>query len=53
MTAVVLHILKGLAIAAREKQADVQLLRAEIRDLLCLYLDSRAAAMPEGKRKEE
>jgi AcrR family transcriptional regulator len=42
MTAVVLHILKGLAIAAPEKQADVQLLRAEFRDLLCLYLGSHA-----------
>ena len=44
MTAVVLHILKGLATAAPEKQGDARLLRAEFRDLLRLYL-SRAARM--------
>jgi AcrR family transcriptional regulator len=48
MTAVVLHILKGLAIAAPEKQADARLLRAEFRDLLCLYLGSRTAGTPSG-----
>ncbi len=45
MTAVVLHILKGLATAMPEKRAEARLLRAEFRDLLCLYL-SRAARMP-------
>jgi AcrR family transcriptional regulator len=42
MTAVVLHILKGLATAAPEKRADARLPRAELRDLLRLYLGSRA-----------
>ena len=42
MTAVVLHILKGLAIAAPEKPAEARLLRAEFGDLLRLYLGSRA-----------
>ena len=46
MTAVVLHILKGLATAAPEKPTDARLLRAEFRDLLCLYLGSRAAGAP-------
>jgi AcrR family transcriptional regulator len=41
MTAVVLHILKGLATAAPEKPAEARLLRAEIGDLLRLYLGSR------------
>jgi AcrR family transcriptional regulator len=42
MTVVVLHILKGLATAIPEKPADARLLRAEFRDLLGLYLGSRA-----------
>jgi hypothetical protein len=46
MTAVVLHILKGLATATPEKLADAPLLRAEFQDLLCLYLSSRAARTP-------
>jgi AcrR family transcriptional regulator len=46
MTVVVMHILKGLATAAPEKQADAQLLRAEFLDLLYLYLGSHAAGMP-------
>ena len=46
MTAVVLHILKGLATATPEKPADAPLLRAEFRDLLCLYLGSRVAGTP-------
>jgi AcrR family transcriptional regulator len=45
MTAVVLHILKGLGTATPEKRADARLLRAEFRDLLRLYL-SHAARMP-------
>jgi AcrR family transcriptional regulator len=48
MTAVVLHILKGLATATPEKLADACLLRAEFRDLLCLYLCSRVAGTPGG-----
>ena len=52
MTAVVLHILKGLATAAPEKPADARLLRSEFRDLLSLYLGSRAAQMPAHKGKE-
>jgi AcrR family transcriptional regulator len=44
MTAVVLHILKGLATATQEKRADARLLRAEFRDLLGLYLGSRGGA---------
>ena len=43
MTAVVRHILKGLATAKREKPTDARLLRAEFGDLLCLYLGSRVA----------
>jgi AcrR family transcriptional regulator len=43
MTAVVLHILKGLAAAASEKPAEARLLRAEFGDLLRLYLASRTA----------
>ena len=43
MTAVVLHALKGLATATPEKPATARLLRAEFRDLLRLYLNSRAA----------
>jgi AcrR family transcriptional regulator len=43
MTAVVLHILKGLATAAPEKPAEARLLRAEFGDLLRLYLGSRPA----------
>jgi AcrR family transcriptional regulator len=46
MTAVVLHILKGLATATPEKLADARLLRAEFRDLLRLYLSSRVAGTP-------
>ncbi|HEY1862378.1 MAG TPA: helix-turn-helix domain-containing protein [Roseiarcus sp.] len=46
MTAVVLHILKGLATATPEKPADARLLRAEFRDLLCLYLGSRGTGTP-------
>jgi hypothetical protein len=46
MTAVVLHILKGLATVTPEKLADAPLLRAEFRDLLCLYLGSRVAGAP-------
>lgn len=46
MTAVVLHILKGLATATPEKPSDARLLRAEFGDLLCLYLGSRAAGAP-------
>jgi AcrR family transcriptional regulator len=45
MTAVVLHILKGLAAITPEKLADAPLLRAEFRDLLDLYLGSRVAGM--------
>jgi AcrR family transcriptional regulator len=41
MTAVVLHILKGLATAMPEKPDEARRLRAEFRDLLCLYLGSR------------
>jgi AcrR family transcriptional regulator len=47
MTAVLLHILKGLATAAPEKPAEAQLLRTEFRDLLCLYLASRRTGAPE------
>jgi AcrR family transcriptional regulator len=43
MTAVVLHILKGLAAATSEKRGDARLLRAEFRHLLHLYLNSYAA----------
>jgi AcrR family transcriptional regulator len=43
MTAVVLHILKGLATVTPEKLADSPLLRAEFRDLLSLYFGSRVA----------
>jgi hypothetical protein len=46
MTAVVLHILKGLATAVPVKLGDARLHRAEFRDLLCLYLGSRAAGAP-------
>jgi AcrR family transcriptional regulator len=46
MTAVVLHILKGLATATPEKPDIARLLRAEFRDLLCLYLGSRVAETP-------
>jgi AcrR family transcriptional regulator len=46
MTAVVLHILKGLATVTPEKPADARRLRAEFRDLLCLYLGSRGAGIP-------
>jgi AcrR family transcriptional regulator len=46
MTAVVLHILKGLATVTPEKLADAPLLRAEFRDLLCVYLTSRVAGTP-------
>jgi AcrR family transcriptional regulator len=46
MTAVVLHILKGLATVTPEKLADAPLLRAEFRDLLGLYLGSRVAGAP-------
>ena len=49
MTAVVLHTVKGLATAKPEKRADVQLLRAEFRDLLRLYLALHAARMPQVK----
>jgi AcrR family transcriptional regulator len=45
MTAVVLHTLKGLAVAEPEKPAAARLLRAEYRELLCLYLSSCAARM--------
>ena len=48
MTAVVLHILKGLATATPEKRADAQLLRTEFRDLLRFYLGSRVAGTPSG-----
>jgi AcrR family transcriptional regulator len=48
MTAVVLHILKGLATVTPEKLADAPLLRAEFRDLLGLYLGSRVAGTPGG-----
>jgi hypothetical protein len=48
MTAVVLHILKGLATAMPEKPTDARLLRAEFGDLLCLYLGSRLAGAPGG-----
>jgi AcrR family transcriptional regulator len=48
MTAVVLHILKGLATAKPEKRADAQLLRTEFRDLLRFYLGSRVAGTPSG-----
>ena len=48
MTAVVLHILKGLATITPEKLAETPLLRAEFRDLLCLYLGSRVARAPSG-----
>jgi AcrR family transcriptional regulator len=41
MTAVALHILKGLATAMPEKLDEARRLRAEFRDLLCLYLGSR------------
>ncbi len=55
MTAVVLHILKGLATAAPEKPADARLLRTEFRGLLRLYLASRVAGRLayERKGKEE
>jgi AcrR family transcriptional regulator len=43
MTAVVLHILKGLAVAEPEKPAAVRLLQAEYRALLCLYFSACAA----------
>jgi AcrR family transcriptional regulator len=46
MTAVVLHILKGLATATQENRADARLLRAEFRDLLGLYLGSLARETP-------
>jgi AcrR family transcriptional regulator len=46
MTAVVLHILKGLATTAPQNLADASLLRAEFRDLLGLYLGSRVAGAP-------
>jgi AcrR family transcriptional regulator len=46
MTAVVLHILKGLGTATPEKRADARLLRGEFRDLLRLYLGMRVARMP-------
>ncbi len=42
MTVVVLHILRGLAVATPEKPAAARLLRAEYRNLLCLYLSSCA-----------
>jgi AcrR family transcriptional regulator len=48
MTAVVLHILKGLATVTPEKLADAPLLRAEFRDLLGLYFGSRVARAPSG-----
>jgi AcrR family transcriptional regulator len=51
MTAVVLHILKGLATITPEKLAETPLLRAEFRDLLCLYLGSRVAETPSASRK--
>jgi hypothetical protein len=47
MTAVLLHILKGLATAAPEKPAEARLMRTEFRDLLCLYLASRRTGAPE------
>jgi len=44
MTAIVLHTLKGLATATTpEAPADARLHRAELRDLLRLYLGSRVA----------
>jgi AcrR family transcriptional regulator len=43
MTAVILHTLKGLAAATSDKPAAARLLRAEYRDLLCLYLSSCSA----------
>ncbi len=46
MTAVVLHILKGLATARPEKPTEARLLRAEFGDLLCLYLGSRGPNTP-------
>jgi AcrR family transcriptional regulator len=46
MTAIVLHILKGLATVTPEKLADAPRLRAEFRDLLCLYLGSCVAGTP-------
>jgi AcrR family transcriptional regulator len=46
MTAVVLHILKGLATPAPEKRADARLLRAEFQDVLRLYLGSLGAEPP-------
>jgi AcrR family transcriptional regulator len=46
MTAVVLHILKGLATATPEKPDNARLRRAELRDLLCLYLGSCVAGTP-------
>jgi AcrR family transcriptional regulator len=48
MTAVILHILKGLATITPEKLADAPALRAEFRDLLGLYLGSRVAGTPNG-----
>jgi AcrR family transcriptional regulator len=48
MTAVILHILKGLATITPEKVADAPLLREEFRDLLGLYLGSRVAGTPNG-----
>jgi AcrR family transcriptional regulator len=48
MTAVILHILKGLATITPEKVADAPPLRAEFRDLLGLYLGSRVAGTPNG-----
>jgi AcrR family transcriptional regulator len=49
MTAIVLHTLKGLAVAAPEKPTDARLLRAEFRDLLRLYLSSRPAETNSGQ----
>ncbi len=46
MTAIVLHILKGLATVTPEKLADAPMLRSEFRDLLGLYLGSREAGTP-------
>jgi AcrR family transcriptional regulator len=53
MTAVVLHILKGLATAAPEKPSEARLLRAEFGDLLRLYLASRPGATPGVPRTVE
>jgi AcrR family transcriptional regulator len=44
MTIVVLHTVKGLAAATLEKPAAARRLRAEFRDLLCLYLCSCAGS---------